>query len=70
MLRPVWAFVGMSLSTSESYVNYLTFIDFFFFGLTLTNIFFPFRSIFLIFIFLSRHLFVFLNWLVNAEKLE
>ena len=42
--------------------------------LFLTNLdltFFPFRSLFLIFIFLLIHLFiVFLNWLVNAEKLE
>ena len=38
MLSLVGACGGMSLSTLESYVNYLTFIDFFF-SLTLTNIF-------------------------------
>ena len=38
MLRPVGACGWMSPSTLESYVNYMTFVDFFF-SLTLTNIF-------------------------------
>ena len=55
--RPVAACGGMSLSTLESYVDYLTFIDFFF-PLTLTKKKIPFHSLLLILIFLLTHLLI------------
>ena len=69
LLRLVGACCGMSPSTLESYVNYLTFIDFFFFPLTLTNIFsfsFSFSDFYLFIDTFVYHLIFFLNWLVNA----
>ena len=76
ILKPVGACGGMSLSTFESYVDYLTFI-YFFFPLTLTNFFFfsfSFSDFYLFidtFVYHVFYLFCFvLNWLVNAEKFE